>query len=102
SDFANQQQQNETIEETVEQLAGLNPEPATGPIDPWAGFLANSDGPYTELFPSESIHGEPVGVYTGVVRGGFEGGLDASGTLSMNISFVTGGATGEIVFDGGR
>jgi hypothetical protein len=95
TDYANQEQQSETIEEAAEELAALDPDP----VDPWDTFLANNDGPRFEGFPSESISGEAVGVYNGLVRGGFEDGPSANGTMSLSISFDTFAAMGQITFD---
>lgn len=95
TDYANQEQQSETIEEAAEELAALDPDP----VDPWDTFLANNDGPRFEGFPSESISGEAVGVYNGLVRGGFEDGPSADGTMSLSISFDTFAAMGQITFD---
>lgn len=106
TDYANQEQQSETIEEAAGELAALDPEPDPGvdpdPVDPWNTFLANNDGPRFEGFPSESISGEAVGVYNGLVRGGFENGPSADGTMSLSISFDTYAANGQITFDNGQ
>lgn len=110
TDYASQQQQSEAVDEAVEEaaeeLAALDPEPTPEPtpepIDPWSGFLANSDGPRFDGFPSESISGEAVGVYNGLVRGGFESGPSADGTMSLSISFDTYAADGQITFDNGQ
>lgn len=98
TDYANQEQQSETIEEAAEELAALDPDP----VDPWDTFLANNDGPRFEGLPSESISGEAVGVYNGLVRGGFEDGPSADGTMSLSISFDTYAANGQITFDNGQ
>ncbi|MCK0538465.1 hypothetical protein MU846_12175 [Alcanivorax sp. CY1518] len=86
TDFANQQQRDESIGDAVAAVA-------------WEDFLANKDGPVTEVFPSESIYGQASGIYNGLVRGEFEHGVAANGTIQMNISFATQDAAGVVRFD---
>lgn len=86
TDFANQQQRDESVGDAVAAVA-------------WEDFLVNKDGPVTEVFPSESIYGQASGTYNGLVRGEFEHGVAANGTIQMNISFATQDAAGVVRFD---
>lgn len=86
TDFANQQERDDSLEQVASAAA-------------WEDFLANRDGPGTDEFPSESIYGKESGTYNGLVRGEFDGGAAANGTLQMNISFLNQEAHGEIRFD---
>lgn len=105
TDFANQSEQEEAIAEAAEEYLASDSDPdpdldpTPDPVDPWTSFLANSDGPLTTQYPSESIYGEAVGVYNGLVRGEFENGVSANGVMQMNIYFSDFHGDGTIRFD---
>lgn len=122
TDYAAEEQRNNAVESSADDYLASrpapkpepkpqpkpepSPEPAPDPVvdleQLWLSFLANNDGPYTETFPTESIYGEAVGIYNGLVRGSFEDGSSANGTLQMSISFSDSQATGSIHFDDNR
>lgn len=91
SDYANEVERDEGVEVAAEDyLAGSIA---------WEDYLVNSGGQITEESPTESIYGDTVGTYNGLVRGEFEGGPRADGTMQMDISFDTLHVDGNIVFD---
>src|SRR5690606_34015092 len=71
TDYASEEQRNSAVEGAADDYLASEPEPEPG-VDLeqlWLSFLANNDGPYTEELPTESIYGETVGIYNGLLRG---------------------------------
>lgn len=89
SDFANQRERQEDVEQVADEVAGLT----------WDSFVAYNADFRTLEPPVESIYGAPTATYSGLVQGTIGNAPEVTGTLDLRISFADWSVGGELSFD---